>query len=252
MPNPHNVQVANLMNDGRVLVCGGYSAGFGTQLCELYNPASGWSAAPSLPSYHGTLTGVLLPSGKVLVAGNGNSDLFDPSTNTFKVTSAPMAAVRTDFAATLLQTAGKIDQPWMAEALAKLNRDPLLAGLLRDLVLGETLDAEGLTLDPALPDHDHRQPFGDRRCALESERDPRDAHDEDGQSGGGEQRRRQRRVLLGHTLLDEVAHDDQQDELERGHPGELFLAHRAADDPQEQVDDGGANDRFHYGATQVR
>jgi len=57
---------------------------------------------------------------------------------------------------------------------------------------------------------------------------------------------------LGDALLDDVTHDHEQDEVEGGELGELLAAEAPGDGPQEEEDDGRADDHFHQGITRVR
>jgi len=78
-----------LLNDGKVLVAGGRTAGLVVQTAELYDPAqNAWSSAGNMSSYRDEHTATLLPSGKVLiVAGyseNGAvTEYYDPATNSW-------------------------------------------------------------------------------------------------------------------------------------------------------------------------
>src|SRR5437660_128069 len=60
---------ATLLPDGKVLVAGGYAAGW-LASAELYDPATGtWTVTGSLATARSNDTATLLPDGKVLVAG---------------------------------------------------------------------------------------------------------------------------------------------------------------------------------------
>ena len=89
---------ATVLQDGRVLVAGGYSeccpptsfAGF-LKSAELYNPSTGtWSSTGNLNIDHRNHSATLLPNGKVLVVGGGGNtpvagliaELYDPNTGT--------------------------------------------------------------------------------------------------------------------------------------------------------------------------
>jgi len=98
---------ATLLQDGRVLIAGGYTAGipgFGqavTATAELYDPANGtFTATGNMTSVRAYHTATLLPDGRVLIgAGSGgelpavgpeysqvSAELYDPSTGTFTAT----------------------------------------------------------------------------------------------------------------------------------------------------------------------
>ena len=95
----HHARIAHtatLLNDGRVLVAGGYADGVSTS-AEIYDPKSGsFTETGSLQTARCKHTAGLLPDGRVLIAGgsdnrgwNGNlstTEVYDP--RSAKVTSA--------------------------------------------------------------------------------------------------------------------------------------------------------------------
>jgi N-acetylneuraminic acid mutarotase len=86
---------ATLLQNGQVLLAGGYNYGINIPneylgTAELYDPAKGvWRATGSLNVIRGENNAVLLTSGKVLVVGTNAAELFDPSTETWTVVAAP-------------------------------------------------------------------------------------------------------------------------------------------------------------------
>ncbi|WP_437640281.1 Kelch repeat-containing protein [Sorangium sp. So ce854] len=109
-----HLHTATLLQDGRVLVVGGYTLNAdqlpaGRTSVEIYNPATGaWTAAAptNLPRMQHTAT--LLPSGRVLVVGGGGTiyggteeevvvlvdagetaEIYDPASDTWTPTAAP-------------------------------------------------------------------------------------------------------------------------------------------------------------------
>ncbi len=101
---------ATLLNNGRVLVSGGYSGSVYLSTAEVYDPASStWSATGSMASLRYYHTATLLPDGKVLVAGGYNSssgplagaEVYDPASGTWSATGS-MASPRQGHMATLL------------------------------------------------------------------------------------------------------------------------------------------------------
>jgi hypothetical protein len=72
-------QTATLLNQGQVLVAGGYSGGNGGHYiasAELYNSSTGqWTATGNMSHGRSAHTATRLPNGQVLVAGgNGNNN----------------------------------------------------------------------------------------------------------------------------------------------------------------------------------
>jgi alpha-tubulin suppressor-like RCC1 family protein len=106
---------ASLLNNGKVLVTGGYNSSVGyLASAELYDPATGtWSVTGALVNARSFNTATLLANGKVLVVGGfGNlvdlasAELYDPGTGTWSVTGA-LATARNNHTATLLPN-GKV------------------------------------------------------------------------------------------------------------------------------------------------
>ncbi|MCC6625926.1 MAG: hypothetical protein IT340_00865 [Chloroflexi bacterium] len=105
---------ATLLQNGQVLVAGGYS-GNALASAELYDPATGlWVAAAAMSSPRYDHTATLLTSGKVLVAGGYDAGgtplataiLYDPATGLWSAPSA-MASAHASHTATLLAS-GKV------------------------------------------------------------------------------------------------------------------------------------------------
>jgi hypothetical protein len=110
---------ATLLPNGKILVAGGYSGGGPDHLtylaaAELYDPASGtFSATGSMTTARAGATAILLPTGRVLIAGGytidgsgatialASAELYDPASGTFTATGS-MASARYHYAATLL------------------------------------------------------------------------------------------------------------------------------------------------------
>jgi N-acetylneuraminic acid mutarotase len=109
---PLGAHTATLLPNGQVLVAGGYVDDF-LHSAELYDTQTGtWSLTGSLNTGIYLHTASLLPDGKVLVVGGitriGNrigtpvsSELYDPSTGTWSLTSNPNTP-RSSHTATLL------------------------------------------------------------------------------------------------------------------------------------------------------
>ncbi|MBZ5642941.1 MAG: choice-of-anchor D domain-containing protein [Acidobacteriia bacterium] len=109
---------ATLLPNGKVLIAGGGNCNSGCayfNTAELYDPGSGtFSPTGSLATPYFGAEAILLPGGKVLIAGgsadgtNSNSfaELYDPSTGLFTLTGA-LVNPRQEFTATLLAS-GKV------------------------------------------------------------------------------------------------------------------------------------------------
>ncbi len=99
------------LNDGRVLILGGSDERDGDGAynnAEVYDPIKGRFAAVknhmNTARYKLQGTAVLLPSGKVLVAGGANrAEIFDPSNNTFSYVGGDLGSTRLFATATLLR-----------------------------------------------------------------------------------------------------------------------------------------------------
>jgi N-acetylneuraminic acid mutarotase len=107
-----------LLPNGKVLVAGGYSSDGETSAtlasAELYDPATGgWTSTRSLGAARRGATAILLPNGKVLIAGGigesnklASAELYDPATGTWSSTGS-LGAARQGATATLLAN-GKV------------------------------------------------------------------------------------------------------------------------------------------------
>ena len=65
---------ATLLQNGKVLVAGGFDGNHSLNSAELYDPASGtWTSTGNLNTARGNHTATLLPNGRVLVAGGADT-----------------------------------------------------------------------------------------------------------------------------------------------------------------------------------
>src|SRR5262245_48937999 len=89
---------ATLLQNGLVLVAGGYAGGLGRSVAdplnsaELYDPATGtWRPTANFKNIRSldSSDAPLLQNGKVLVVGGGDAELYDPETEIWSSTNPP-------------------------------------------------------------------------------------------------------------------------------------------------------------------
>jgi hypothetical protein len=99
------------LNDGRILISGGYN---GTYLksAEIYDPATGkFTAASPMTTARAKHTATVMGDGSVLIAGGLNNagslnsaEVYDPVLGSFSPVTGSMIAARSSHTATLVQT----------------------------------------------------------------------------------------------------------------------------------------------------
>jgi N-acetylneuraminic acid mutarotase len=114
---PRYSHTATLLNDGRVIIAGGYGGSY-LATTEIYDPFTGsCSPGPNMTTNRSSHTATLLPNGKVLVVGGSipagfvtytlaTAELFDPVAGTWTLTGS-LNVPRAGHTATLLAN-GKV------------------------------------------------------------------------------------------------------------------------------------------------
>lgn len=119
LTTPRFYHTATLLQDGSVLVAGGYNFSSNFASAERYDPETGnWAPAGSMALARNSHTATLLPNGKVLVVGGiryvgssgtltNTTELYDPATNSWSAGPPLTLGVRSSHSAVLLGT-GKV------------------------------------------------------------------------------------------------------------------------------------------------
>jgi N-acetylneuraminic acid mutarotase len=104
MTSPRGAHAAVLLNNGTVLIMGGYDNGStALRTAEVYNPATNTFTAISnlMVSPRNELTANLLPDGRVLITGGqsrnigtNTAEIYDPATGKFTAIPATMSSIR--------------------------------------------------------------------------------------------------------------------------------------------------------------
>jgi hypothetical protein len=129
--------------------------------------------------------------------------------------------------------------------------DALFARGLLDLIDRQSFDGEDLLEWCSVLDDDHRPSFDQTFEPRRPERGVGEPDGEHRERRDGQHRPRHRAVVSGDSLLDQVPHHDQQDQLERRQFRELLASDRAADDPHEEEQGDGTHQDLHHGTTLV-
>ena len=112
MNTARHLHTATLLNDGRILVAGGYNGASSSYASvEIYDPVTNaWGEVENLSTSRAGHTATLLPNGKVLVVGGHSStigvlntaEVYDPVSDSWTRTANDLAIYRLAHTATLL------------------------------------------------------------------------------------------------------------------------------------------------------
>lgn len=150
-------QNATLLNNGEVLVCGGYDDLAQRMLSEaaLYNPATGkFTPTGSLPEPRAGATATRLLDGRVLIVGGsnanyqqlGSAEIYDPATGKFTATGS-LKSPRQSHTATLLEDGRVLIAGGLAEnPIASASSSDAIAMSYHTSTDGRTR-ADGMTLE---------------------------------------------------------------------------------------------------------
>jgi hypothetical protein len=139
MKTEREFHTATVLEDGRVLVAGGFACCAPLASAELYDPSSGtWSATASMAQARRFHTASRLATGEVLVTGGligtggpntvslGSAEVYDPDSGTWRATGT-MATARHHHAAIVLAD-GRVLVTGGAEAAASVHGDGSYSG----------------------------------------------------------------------------------------------------------------------------
>src|SRR6266540_204124 len=129
--------------------------------------------------------------------------------------------------------------------------DPLLPGGVAHIVFRQPFDLQNFLERSAVVDDEHGDPFEDRPRTVRSKTQIRERHHQQCHRGHCEHGPDNGAIVSGHSLLNQIAHHDKQDQLERGHLRQLVAAQSSGDEPYEEEERSGTHDDLHQGTTTV-
>ncbi len=100
---PRENHTMTLLQDGTVLVTGGFDGANPLNSTELYDPTTGhWRMVAPMGIARANHQAVALTDGRIFVVSSGSAEIYDPRDGNWQATSAPLSSSGTSGTATLL------------------------------------------------------------------------------------------------------------------------------------------------------